>query len=123
MAICSGAEVVSEPQIGAAGRPDLLVWLSGASSSLGSPLVIEIKQTGANAPFESLAQIGRYMRALNARTGILAINQPGDLIQVSVVEGGFVFSLSPEHLLNLISSDKLLSQLIERRNACAHGGN
>jgi len=115
-----GANVQSQP-LGANGdRPDMLIWLDEAPSGLGSPLVVEVKYQGFDEA-RAYEQITKYMHSLNARTGIL-VSGADDRIEVVATEGGYIFTLSQDHLLDLIVTDSLLDRLTEQRNAFVHGG-
>jgi nucleoside 2-deoxyribosyltransferase-like protein len=65
-----GAVVEVGPRYGEDDRPDLVMWHNELESTLGNPLVVEIKHKATDA-LGAARQLGRYMAATGTTWGLL----------------------------------------------------
>jgi hypothetical protein len=117
----AGAHVTTQPDMGDGNRPDMVAWFPAPATDLGAALLVELKSTVSGDRLESaIERVGRYMLAANIRTGLLIASDADERLLVRIVPAGYIFVLSPNNLVELVSRGRLVKDLSEARNKFVH---
>lgn len=103
---------------------DMAVWLDDIESSLGNPLLVEVKsgRLSQRRLEQAELQLRRYLTQTNAQAGLLVyFDQAGQRFPSSSSMWPLVVRFDVRDLADIISRGELVATLLKERNKAAHG--
>ena len=119
----SGAVVSHETRLGDVGV-DMAVWLNDIESSLGNPVLVEIKvgKISEGQLKVAEAKLREYLNRTNARVGVVIyLDQDGRRFSSSPNRFPLIIRLDARDAAGLLSENGFSRVLISERNKVAHG--
>jgi len=114
-----------EEHSGARGQgADLAVWSDALDSSLGNPILFEVKAGKLNDEkmFEAFDRLKRQVSESDARFGVLLyLDESGRRFQRPKTSGASVLSFELEDFARELLEKPFANTLVERRNRIVHG--
>jgi hypothetical protein len=103
---------------------DFAVWADELQSTLGNPLLVQVKGGSLTKSRieEAAAQLRRYAESVQGRCALL-VYWDKDQREFPIVSRGWplIIQLSGVELMRLVEENRLSDELLRRRNAAVHG--
>jgi len=116
--------IVSSPTVAQNKGADFAVWADELQSTLGNPLLVEVKGGSLTAKRieEAAAQLQRYTESVQGRCALL-IYWDEHQREFPIVSKGWplIIQISGSELTRLVRENQLSGELLRRRNAAVHG--
>ena len=109
----------SHPDVGA----DMAIWLDALESSLGNPVIVELKTGHLSEPQlkEAELQLRHSLQKTNGRVGLLVyLDQAGRRFPSQSSGSPLVVRLEANDFADLIARDELAHELVSERNKSVH---
>lgn len=119
-----GAVVIRQPSKAKLGV-DMALWLDEVQSSLGNPLLVEVKlgRLTESRVIEVEEQLRNYISKTHARAGLLVyLDREGQRFMRVRPSWPLVFRFDVRDLIELSSRGELVKTLLAERNRAAHPG-
>ena len=103
---------------------DIAIWLDDIESSLGNPVLVEVKagQLSDQRLRSAESQLRHYLTQTNAKVGLLVyLDTDGRRFPKLSLEWPLVIRLDARDLVDLLSKNELAPALIAERNKAVHG--
>lgn len=103
---------------------DFAIWVDELVSSLGNPILVEVKSGRITQErlHSACEQLKKYLGRVNARYGIVVYwDEEGKEFPSTRSDTPFIFQISGNLLINLLSSGQFAQELLRLRNVTAHG--
>jgi hypothetical protein len=103
---------------------DMAVWIDELDSTIGNPLIVEIK-TGRlteRALKDTQDQLRSFFPRVHARAGLIVYHDiKGNTFRSEQLTWPFVFWFSIQELIELVRNRRLATEMLRRRNTLVHG--
>lgn len=103
---------------------DMAIWLDGIESSVGNPVLVEVKagRLSEQRLQQAELRLQHYLVQTNARAGLLIyLDQRGQRFSPSPPMWPLVVRIDVRDLADVVSKGELVATLIAERNRAAHG--
>lgn len=102
---------------------DMAVWIDDLQSTIGNPLLVEVKAGNLTESRLSLAerQIQSFLSRVPARAGLIVYQgQASQRLSFRRFTSPYIWCFSVKELIEIISKGQLAAEIIRRRNEAVH---